>query len=141
MSYHGTITRWGQAFDELAIIYWELALLYTVLEQNEITKPWIKYFYIPFGVFETILYSQMDKYPTIGWALYHPLHSMVDIVVVYFCYKKCVSYNNEYGMKLIQRGLVFILHLWHGCWISFGVINFMIYIYTHLAGIYVVGLL
>lgn len=49
ISYHGTITRWGQAFDELAILYWEVALLSVVFERQESRYPFIKYLYVPFA--------------------------------------------------------------------------------------------
>lgn len=118
--YHGTITRWGQAFDELAILYWEVALLAVVFEKQEMAYPLIKYLYAPFAIFETVLYWQMDKYPNIGWALYHPLHVMVDIVVVYTLWSKfkalSVGKSLSYGMRLLIRGLVLII-IAFGCWL------------------------
>merc|ERR1712083_1103441 len=49
---------------------------------------------------------------TIGWALYHPLHVMVDIVVVYTLYSKymalSVGKDSSFGIQLLVRGLVLI---------------------------------
>ena len=138
MSYHGTITRWGQAFDELAILYWEVTLLACVFQQNEINYSWIKYCYIPFVIFETILYWQMDKYPTIGWALYHPLHVIVDIIVVYTLYSKYMMLTNgnttSFGIGVLIRGLKLIFFAFF-CWLlDFFMCHTFYYLYLHAFG-------
>jgi len=87
MYFHGTLTRRGQAADELAIVYWEASLLFTLLETrlNRIfgrnsTLQWIGLLFLLFC--ETVLYGFMDVYPQLGWALYHPLHVSVSIINV-----------------------------------------------------------
>lgn len=108
MAYHGTITRWGQAFDELAILYWEISLLYTLFYNSKsYFNGW--YFYIAFVLFETILYWQMDKSPKLGWFLYHPLHTCVDLVIVYNLFRRVkYEYDSPIGVRLLLSGLTFI---------------------------------
>lgn len=96
MCYHGTITRWGQAFDELAILYWEIALLATIFKENEMKYHWIKYCYLPFAILETVIYWQMDNYPAVGWPMYHVLHVAIDFIIVITLYFKFRELKNRY---------------------------------------------
>merc|ERR1711971_1239015 len=62
----------------------------------------------------------MDKFPTIGWALYHPLHVLVDICIVYTLYRKymllSVGKDSSFGIQLLLRGLVLIA-IAFGAWL------------------------
>merc|ERR1711971_167108 len=49
MAYHGAVTRWGQAMDELAILYWEVTLLTVVFERSEVHYPMLRFAYAPFA--------------------------------------------------------------------------------------------
>ena len=82
IGFHGTLTRIGQAADELAIVYWEVALLFTVFERQLHSRPWLLRLLVGLPVVETGLYMMMDSYPRVGWALYHPLHVTVSFVTV-----------------------------------------------------------
>jgi len=81
MAFHGTLTRLGQAADELAIVYWEVALLFCVFERQLLRRHWLGKCAWALLAAETVLYFQMDAYPKVGWALYHPLHATVGFAV------------------------------------------------------------
>jgi len=81
-AFHGTLTRWGQAADELAILYWEVALLFCVFEQELKRDRRGSLCICALFAVENFAYSLMDTQPTLGWALYHPLHACVDVVLV-----------------------------------------------------------
>lgn len=108
-AYHGTITRWGQACDELAILYWEVSVLFSLFEKSQsFFNKW--YFYLLLAILETALYWQMDKYPVIGWAIYHPLHTAIDLSsfgILY--YKTNYQYNCTVGNQLFKNGVILIV--------------------------------
>lgn len=83
MGFHGTLTRLGQAADELSIIYWEIAMLFCVFERRLQCNPWANKYIWALMILETWLYFQMDSHPQLGWALYHPLHVSVSFVTVF----------------------------------------------------------
>ena len=76
----------------------------------------------------------MDKYPEIGWALYHPLHTVVDIIIVYRLYTKCVKYKIKYGMVLIFRGLKLIFIAFIAWLLDFFLCDLVHYLYLHAFG-------
>ena len=58
-------SRRGQAIDELAILYWEIALLFTVFEQALKGRPGYGYGIAALFLLENAMYFQMDAYPTV----------------------------------------------------------------------------
>ena len=81
--YHGTLTRRGQAIDELAILYWEIALLFTVFENFLKTQPLYNYAIVALFVLENLMYFQMDAYPTaISLPSLHPCGTVITTIGV-----------------------------------------------------------
>jgi alkaline ceramidase len=62
MLFHGTLTRVGQAADELAILWWEVSML-LLLYPSRSTAIWSLF------AFENSVYWLMDFYPKVGWLL------------------------------------------------------------------------
>lgn len=73
MAFHGLLTRWGQALDELAILWWEVALLWAFFPSQGSRRCIMLLL-----AAEMLAYPMMDLHPKVGWALYHPLHGCVD---------------------------------------------------------------
>lgn len=107
MMFHGQLTRLGQAVDELAILYWEITLLFTVFEKQLRARPFLSRYIWALFLAENVLYFQMDRNPKLGWFLYHPLHLVVDIVVVSGLYVQCGKHASAW--RFIRLGLILIL--------------------------------
>lgn len=76
MAFHGTMTRWGQAFDELAILWWEGAMLAALFPGRRALSMIAALLAI-----EHVSYCGLDFAPQL-WMLYHPCHGCVDVAVV-----------------------------------------------------------
>ena len=63
---------------------------------------------------ETALYSQMDAYPTVGWALYHPLHIIVSITSVVCLWTQMDGCRST--ARYIRWGLALIVAAFT-CWL------------------------
>lgn len=98
MLFHGTLTRIGQAADELAIMWWEISMM-LLLYPARYRLIWTLF------VIETSCYWLMDLYPEVGWLLYHPAHTAVDLLVVYGVYVEAVSTGQLDTQKCVKWGL------------------------------------
>eukprot|EP00929_Paragymnodinium_shiwhaense_P059224 TRINITY_DN29654_c0_g1_i2.p1 TRINITY_DN29654_c0_g1~~TRINITY_DN29654_c0_g1_i2.p1 ORF type:complete len:136 (+),score=19.91 TRINITY_DN29654_c0_g1_i2:277-684(+) len=58
--FHACLTRWGQAMDELGILYWEVSMLCCVFEQQMQSQPKLYVFIGVLVVIETCVYFYMD---------------------------------------------------------------------------------
>lgn len=98
MLFHGTLTRFGQAADELAILWWEVSMLLLLYPSRSLSI-WVLF------ALETSVYWLMDLYPKVGWLLYHPAHSTVDLLVVYGVYVEAAATNQRDIQTLVKLGL------------------------------------
>ncbi len=134
--FHGTLTRVGQAMDELAIVYWEACCLFTVtarrLTRKGISTPGQFVLLVAIVAAETALYSQMDTYPKLGWALYHPLHVSVSVATVGFLWTDAVRAEDVRCMRWLKLGIFFII-VGFTCWlVDMFACAFMLSLHLHL---------
>lgn len=113
MAFHGTMTRWGQAWDELAIMWWEVALLF-LLYPGDASAPYIWLLL----VVETSGYWLLDLYPGYWtWMLYHPCHGVIDVALVVGCMKEVLRNKlTKTTLRIALSGIVLIL-IGIACWL------------------------
>ena len=108
--YHMTLTREGQAIDELSIIYWLYSMAFIVHENYEryILNKYninLKYIYILFIIFITYAYFYMN------WAIFHYHNTIIAWSTLYFMYKRMneTYKTNPIGWKYFKLGFIFYL--------------------------------